>query len=129
MRNRYLVHHGIKGQKWGVQNGPPYPLDHQRQKQYKRAKTINTAAKLGIGASIVAGTPIMDIIKNSDHKVFKMAIEVGKGYISLVGPLGVAGLIGSTAAMIGSKYVMKKIEEEREAMDAELDAYRLRTRR
>ena len=20
-------HHGIKGQKWGVQNGPPYPLD------------------------------------------------------------------------------------------------------
>lgn len=22
----YLVHHGIKGQKWGVQNGPPYPL-------------------------------------------------------------------------------------------------------
>ena len=24
--NDYLVHHGIKGQKWGVQNGPPYPL-------------------------------------------------------------------------------------------------------
>lgn len=23
----YLSHHGIKGQKWGVQNGPPYPLD------------------------------------------------------------------------------------------------------
>ena len=22
----YLVHHGIKGQKWGKQNGPPYPL-------------------------------------------------------------------------------------------------------
>ena len=22
-----LVHHGIKGQKWGVRNGPPYPLD------------------------------------------------------------------------------------------------------
>ena len=22
----YLVHHGIKGQKWGVRNGPPYPL-------------------------------------------------------------------------------------------------------
>lgn len=27
-RNRlYLVHHGIKGQKWGVRHGPPYPLD------------------------------------------------------------------------------------------------------
>lgn len=23
----YLVHHGIKGQKWGVKQGPPYPLD------------------------------------------------------------------------------------------------------
>ena len=24
--DNYLVHHGILGQKWGVQNGPPYPL-------------------------------------------------------------------------------------------------------
>lgn len=22
-----LMHHGIDGQKWGVKNGPPYPLD------------------------------------------------------------------------------------------------------
>lgn len=26
----FLIHHGIKGQKWGVENGPPYPLDPQR---------------------------------------------------------------------------------------------------
>lgn len=24
--NDYICHHGIKGQKWGVKNGPPYPL-------------------------------------------------------------------------------------------------------
>ena len=24
-----ILHHGIEGQKWGVQNGPPYPLDRQ----------------------------------------------------------------------------------------------------
>lgn len=24
----FLIHHGIKGQKWGVENGPPYPLDN-----------------------------------------------------------------------------------------------------
>ncbi len=24
----YLVHHGILGQKWGKQNGPPYPLGY-----------------------------------------------------------------------------------------------------
>ena len=22
----YLMHHGIKGQKWGQKNGPPYPI-------------------------------------------------------------------------------------------------------
>lgn len=27
MKPIYLAHHGIKGQKWGVRNGPPYPLD------------------------------------------------------------------------------------------------------
>ena len=25
--NTYLIHHGVKGQKWGEKNGPPYPLD------------------------------------------------------------------------------------------------------
>ena len=25
--NNDLSHHGIKGQKWGVRNGPPYPID------------------------------------------------------------------------------------------------------
>lgn len=24
--NEYLSHHGIKGQKWGVEHGPPYPV-------------------------------------------------------------------------------------------------------
>lgn len=27
MYNRWLAHHGVKDQKWGVKNGPPYPLD------------------------------------------------------------------------------------------------------
>ena len=26
-RNAEIYHHGIKGQKWGVENGPPYPLN------------------------------------------------------------------------------------------------------
>lgn len=31
MAKYYLAHHGIKGQKWGVKNGPPYPLHSSRQ--------------------------------------------------------------------------------------------------
>lgn len=27
IQDLYLVHHGVQGQKWGVHNGPPYPLD------------------------------------------------------------------------------------------------------
>lgn len=29
----YLAHHGIQGQKWGVKNGPPYPLSKAKSKQ------------------------------------------------------------------------------------------------
>lgn len=28
--HNFLYHHGIKGQKWGVKNGPPYPVDRKR---------------------------------------------------------------------------------------------------
>lgn len=28
-----LYHHGVKGQKWGVRNGPPYPLDRSDGKE------------------------------------------------------------------------------------------------
>ena len=34
----YLIHHGIKGQQWGIQNGPPYPLNTKTHR-----KVINKA--------------------------------------------------------------------------------------
>lgn len=45
--NDELYHHGIKGQKWGVQNGPPYPLkagDHSSKEQ-KYLKKADKAKK------------------------------------------------------------------------------------
>ena len=45
----YLQHHGVKGQKWGVQNGPPYPL---------RGQDHNTAEiKAGWRSSLKSSTP------------------------------------------------------------------------
>ena len=50
-----LVHHGIKGQKWGVRNGPPYPLDRSKKsdtivedaiKSGEVSKTINREKQL-----------------------------------------------------------------------------------
>lgn len=43
MSENYLVHHGIEGQKWGVTNGPPYPLN---PKDYSAAeKRLNKVSK------------------------------------------------------------------------------------
>ena len=32
-KNNYLSHHGVKGQKWGVRNGPPYPIEDKVAKK------------------------------------------------------------------------------------------------
>ena len=33
-----LYHHGVAGQKWGVQNGPPYPLSGEGKQNLKKQK-------------------------------------------------------------------------------------------
>lgn len=35
-RDDSLEHHGIDGQKWGIRNGPPYPLDSKKAERIKR---------------------------------------------------------------------------------------------
>lgn len=57
--NNELFHYGIKGQKWGVRNGPPYPLKESKKsyKEKKLQKTMNSnisgidVAMLNIAAS------------------------------------------------------------------------------
>lgn len=52
----YLMHHGIKGQSWGVQNGPPYPLDDK------------TKAIAYRGGYLKDGTKVADINKKDVRK-------------------------------------------------------------
>ena len=42
----YLVHHGIKGQSWGVRNGPPYPLGSGRSEKRKIKKAERIVSRL-----------------------------------------------------------------------------------
>lgn len=35
LTEEFLEHHGIKGQKWGVENGPPYPLNKAGKAKFK----------------------------------------------------------------------------------------------
>lgn len=39
----YLVHHGIKGQKWGVKNGPPYPLDQNDKSAAEKSASTQSS--------------------------------------------------------------------------------------
>ena len=85
VNDRYLAHHGIKNQKWGVKNGPPYPLkpsDHSaaekkalgegtkkktepsKQKEKKESDPETAARrkeilkKVGIGMGVAVGTVV-----------------------------------------------------------------------
>lgn len=48
MNSTYLIHHGIKNQKWGDRNGPPYPLsasDHSAAEKAAGTKGWSKEAK------------------------------------------------------------------------------------
>lgn len=42
--NDSLAHHGILGQKWGIMNGPPYPLDYEAHS--KKEKKLNSKGRI-----------------------------------------------------------------------------------
>ena len=68
MRNdfesNYFAHHGIQGQKWGVKNGPPYPLDASAKTSAEKKQSDNKSHKLSnkqktiiaVGAAAAATT-------------------------------------------------------------------------
>lgn len=39
-RELYLAHHGIKGQRWGVRRGPPYPLGSGKSTSHRTKRQI-----------------------------------------------------------------------------------------
>lgn len=55
----YLAHHGIKGQKWGVKNGPPYPLDESQQSPSEQKKGLTDKQKKVMATGVIATTAIL----------------------------------------------------------------------
>ena len=68
-----LYHHGIKGQKHGVRNGPPYPLDRKVSAAIKSLKsTAKKSAKAMIGADIKP----LNTLTRSNPKLRKLYLDM-----------------------------------------------------
>jgi len=51
LQNSALAHHGVEGQKWGIRNGPPYPLSQEKtilNKVEKFNNFMNTEMDYGV---------------------------------------------------------------------------------
>lgn len=114
-----LYHHGVKGQQWGVQNGPPYPLDQNTKSESKtgsktkrktaqdkikeKAKTKTGEKGAEIGRRVAETHFFMRKLKNTrnDAKAWHMVAKMAER-----NP-GAAAM--TTAAMWGAEYVDYKL--------------------
>ena len=48
--DKYLTHHGILGQKWGKQNGPPYPLNPANRSSVEKKRNGSNHTESGLAA-------------------------------------------------------------------------------
>lgn len=63
-----LAHHGIQNQKWGVRNGPPYPLSRsQKSSAEKRAESDSDSIKIDKGQTIHRIMPKEWVEKEKDY--------------------------------------------------------------
>ncbi len=52
----FLMHHGIKGQKWGKRNGPPYPLKEGQKSAAERGESEETKGSAVLAVTAIAVT-------------------------------------------------------------------------
>lgn len=97
-----LYHHGIKGQQWGKQNGPPYPLrETVHDKIVKNAKTDTGKKGAEIGKKFGQIRTAINIAVQTPQAVALVA-----SIASTNPPLAVA----AAAAGVGAEYVSYKLE-------------------
>lgn len=69
MEDAVMVNRGIKGQKWGVRNGPPYPLDAATSAKVKAGAKSEVGHVGGVEtAALTAGSVLKSLgIENSEE--------------------------------------------------------------
>lgn len=99
----FLAHHGVQGQKWGVRNGPPYPLD----------SSVSTGKKLKKGGASSKGDN-----KKPDEKKRR------EGMIMVpITPSALPLYAGAAAVMFGAALTKKMLRKNgKKKIDAEYES-------
>jgi len=105
----FLMHHGIRGQKWGVENGPPYPLSPSKDytaAEKKANKILNKVSKKYDNSKVK--NTVYETVKDNFNKEGKVAY-------------GSASAIGSKKLTDDATY--KSIEKSKKQLQKLMDKY------
>lgn len=74
MMTNELYHHGIRGQRWGKKNGPPYPLDPSDHSEREK-KLNNQSSSQGFDAEELSNSKVK-IKRNKESYIAKVLSKV-----------------------------------------------------
>jgi hypothetical protein len=73
----WLYHHGVKGQKWGVKNGPPYPIGSDGNKSIAKSSEHDTIVE----DAIRSGKVLKKINKDKQARHTRSGHIPGRSYL------------------------------------------------
>lgn len=104
----FLMHHGIKGQKWGIMNGPPYPLNDNVKAIAYRGGVLKDGSQIeGITKRDVANA--RKIINKNIKYMSTQDLNEYRNRLMLEGNLG--DITGSNWAQKQGKKILDSLEK------------------
>lgn len=109
-----LYHHGIKGQKWGKRNGPPYPLDVEDHSSSEKKAGWRTSLNNSVITTTTTNKSSNDAQNNTKtKKKFKFKLtDKQKKYLKIGAAVAIAGL-----AVYGAYKYSDKIKEFKKGVE------------
>ena len=131
----YLKHYGIKGQQWGVRNGPPYPIGSGTKKAMRRRRNaeiysekngsktgskedwdkvrgnVKKAEILATGAAAIGGISLMALASSGVGIYLANNPEVLESMVDEIGELFGNSKLMEKGAELGKKVISEKGEK------------------